>query len=93
MNPKVYTTSNCPKCKKLKDYLSKKQIEYQEQDMTEPQARAELAMNDVFAKSAPILRINEEYYKMNSLFDQNSLKKQKLDQIITEEENQSNEQK
>lgn len=82
---KVYTTSNCPKCRKLKDYLSEKEIEYQEKDMTTPEARTELAMDDVFAKSAPILKTKHNYYKVNTLFNNNTLQKQKLNQILEEE--------
>ncbi len=82
---KVYTTSNCPRCEKLKKYLSKKEIDYEEKNMTEPEARTQLAMDEVFAKSAPILKTKENYYKLNTLFNQNTLKKQKLDQIIQEE--------
>lgn len=85
---KVYTTSNCPRCEKLKNYLNKKDIEYIEKDMATPETRTELAMDDVFAKSAPILRTpKENYYKLNQLFKEDSLKKQELNQIIQEEIN------
>lgn len=83
---KVYTTSNCPRCKKLKKYLSEKEIKFEEENMTKPEARTELAMKDIFPKSAPVLKTKKDnYYKMNTLFDQNTIRKQKLNRIIQEE--------
>ena len=55
----VYTTSACPKCKKLKSYLKSAAIEYTEADMSTPAALTELRANGVFTMMAPVLQVRD----------------------------------
>lgn len=58
----VYTMQNCPDCKQTKRLLTEKGISFEEQDMSDPDVRTDLNMEDIFPMSAPVIFLNEEYY-------------------------------
>jgi len=58
----VYTMENCPDCKQTKRLLTEKGITFEEQDMSDPDVRTDLNMENIFPMSAPVIRFNEEYY-------------------------------
>ena len=71
----VYTTSTCPKCKKLKSYLKSAAIEYAEADMSTPAALTELRANGVFTMMAPVLQVGDSFLTLEEMFDGDRIKK------------------
>ena len=57
----VYTLDECPDCKASKRLLTEKGIEFEEQDMSDPDVRTDLNMDDIFPMSAPVIKLNGEY--------------------------------
>lgn len=78
----VYTTPNCPKCNLLKRWLKENSIPYKEKNLAEPDVMAELIMRDIFALSAPVLRVSDKFYLTHEIFDAESLKTSLLIQIL-----------
>ncbi len=83
---KIFTTDNCPRCDKLKGFLSELGADYDEEDMADPDSRAELAMNDVFVTSAPVLKVRESFFTINDIFDEVSLDEEKVEEALKEED-------
>ncbi|MDD2777887.1 MAG: glutaredoxin domain-containing protein [Methanocellales archaeon] len=75
---KVYTTKTCPRCEQLKSLLKSHSIEYEEVDMTTPEALTELRMRDVFTISAPVLQIDKSFITSKDLFDENGVRPDKV---------------
>ena len=67
MNAIVYTLNDCPDCKATKRLLKEKGILFEEQDMSDPDVRTDLNMDNVFPMSAPVINLNGEY--LMSLFE------------------------
>lgn len=66
---KVYSTKSCPKCEQLKAALVKAGIEFENIDMGTPEALTELRINGVFALSAPVLQVADNFYTIDDLFN------------------------
>jgi len=77
----VYTTSACPKCKKLKSYLKSAAIEYGEADMSTPESLTELRVNGVFTMMAPVLQVGETFLTLDEMFDGDMIKKDAIDDL------------
>ncbi len=58
----IYSTQICPNCKMLKELLKTKSIAFNEENMATPAALTELSMNNIFARTAPVLRIDDKFY-------------------------------
>ncbi len=78
----IYSTSNCPNCRVLKQFLEKKDVQYREIDMATPAALTELRMNGVFTMSAPVLQIGDRFYIHNEIFRQDRIDQSKLESLI-----------
>ena len=78
----IYSTSNCPNCRVLKQLLDKKSIQYKEVDMATPAALTELRMNGVFTMSAPVLQIGNSFYTYRELFSQDRIDSSKLESLL-----------
>ncbi|MCD6207737.1 MAG: NrdH-redoxin [Methanosarcinales archaeon] len=78
----VYTTSACPKCKKLKSYLKSAAIEYGEADMSTPESLTELRVNGVFTMMAPVLQVGETFLTLDEMFDGDMIKKDAIDDLV-----------
>jgi glutaredoxin len=65
----VYTTEDCPRCEQVKRTLKDWDANFQTVDMTTAEALTELRVNGVFALSAPVLRVDDEFYTVEELFD------------------------
>jgi glutaredoxin len=76
----VYETKTCPKCKALEAAMPP--ASFKTVDMSTPCALTELRINGVFATSAPVLRIGDEFYTVEDLFEGNNLKTDKLSKIL-----------
>jgi len=59
----IYKTPECPKCRELAARLTQRGVEFEERDMTQPAVLAELRCDGVFCLSAPILKVDDEYYE------------------------------
>ena len=68
MKVTVYTTEVCPKCRRLKVFLDSSGIIYDVKDMQSPEGLTELRFNGIFAREAPVLQINEEFFEAGQLF-------------------------
>jgi glutaredoxin len=58
----IYTTSTCPNCQILKELLKSKNLPFKEENMATPAALTELSMHNIFAMTAPVLRIDDKFY-------------------------------
>ena len=65
---RVYSTKSCPKCEQLKAALEKAGIDFENIDMSTPEALTELRINGVFTLSAPVLQAEEDFYTVEQLF-------------------------
>lgn len=78
----VYSTSNCPNCRVLKQLLDKRNINYMEVDMATPAALTELHMNGVFTMAAPVLQIDNAFYTYRELFSSSGIDQTKLESLL-----------
>jgi glutaredoxin len=81
-NIQVYSTSNCPNCRVLKQLLERMNVQYKEVDMATPAALTELRMNGVFTMSAPVLQVDNKFYTYRELFSQERLDNSRLDSLL-----------
>ena len=63
----VYTTSACPKCKKLKSYLKSAAIGCTEADRSTPAAATELRANGMFTMMAPVLQVGDSFLTIEEM--------------------------
>ncbi|WGI17597.1 glutaredoxin domain-containing protein [Methanonatronarchaeum sp. AMET-Sl] len=84
MDYRIFTTENCSKCERLKQYFLENDIDFEEVDMASPESRSELAMNEVFTLSAPVLNIEDSYYTISDLFMDSKLNKELLSDLEEE---------
>ncbi len=78
----IYSTSNCPNCRALKQFLEKKNVQYKEVDMATPAALTELRMNGVFAMSAPVLQAGSKFYTSSDLLGEGRIDQEKLEALL-----------
>jgi len=78
---KIYTKEFCPNCEILKEYLIEHDIVYQEYNLDDSDVIAELMADMVFIAYAPVLKIGEEYYYDNSLFEGGKLNSVVIDRL------------
>lgn len=50
--------------------------------MTTPAALTELAMNNVFTMSAPVLQVQDNFYTVNEIMDGDSIDRQKVESLV-----------
>lgn len=58
MEIKIYSTPTCPYCKMAKDYLSSKNVSYQNIDVSSDQTAAEEMVKVSGQKGVPVIVIN-----------------------------------
>jgi len=78
----VYTTKTCPKCEQLKKELKAQGTDFQDMDMSTPQALTELRVNGVFTLAAPVLQIDDKFYTVEDLFDGEAIKDLQVQGIL-----------
>ena len=59
----IYSTKQCPNCKRLKGNLNKNNIEYTELDLDNIEVAASLILRNIWVQSAPLLEINGMIFK------------------------------
>jgi glutaredoxin len=77
----VYTLENCPNCELLKDFLKRKGIRYQEEDMSSAASLTELRVNGVFAMEAPVLRQGDTFLTTLDLFSGGKVKEDSMGRL------------
>lgn len=82
MKINVYSTSVCPNCKALKEYLNKRGIDYDEVNMATPSALTELRMNGVFTMSAPVLQVDNRFYTTQEICSDGKISTDAIDTIF-----------
>lgn len=70
---RVYSTPNCSRCEQLKAALDRAGIDYENMDMSTPEALTELRINGVFTLSAPVLEADDSFYTVEELFSGDAL--------------------
>ena len=78
----IYSTTNCPNCKVLKQFFETKNIQYKEINMATPAALTELRMNGVFTMSAPVLQIGSRFFTTKELFSQERIDQSRLESLL-----------
>ena len=57
----IYTTETCPYCRRAKDLLARKKINFQEIDLTHDDAKREALEKQTGWMTVPIIFIGEEF--------------------------------
>ena len=78
----IYSTTNCPNCRVLKQFLENRNIQYKEVNMATPAALTELRMNGVFTMSAPVLQVGSRFFTTKELFSQERIDQSRLDSLL-----------
>jgi glutaredoxin len=65
----VYTTTGCPKCNMLKEWLRSRKNEFEEKDLDDVDIMAELVMRNEVVLSAPALEVGKALYRQDEIFD------------------------
>ena len=69
-------------CKKLKEYLRSAAIEYEEADMSTPEALTELRVNGVFTMVAPVLQVGDTFLTLGEIFEDEMIRKDVIDDLV-----------
>ena len=64
----VYTSSGCPKCAMLKNWLKDRGFAFEEKPL-DMEVTADLIMKNVVVLSAPILEVEGTFYDGDQIFD------------------------
>jgi len=67
----VYTSSGCPRCAMLKEWLKNREKEFEEKDLENVDVMADLVMRNAVVLSAPALEVEETVYREDEIFDRN----------------------
>ena len=59
MEVKIYTTPNCPYCKKTKDFFKENDVEYEEFNVAEDREKAEEMVRKSGQRGVPVVAIGE----------------------------------
>ncbi|MBU4076838.1 MAG: glutaredoxin family protein [Euryarchaeota archaeon] len=78
----LYSTTNCPNCRVLKQFFETRNIQYKEVNMATPAALTELRMNNVFTMSAPVLQIGSRFFTTKELFSQEKIDQSRLESFL-----------
>lgn len=78
----IYSTKFCPNCKILKELFKRENVQYEDINMSTPQALTELRMNSIFALSAPVLQIDNKFYTTKELCKQGTIDHDKVRTIL-----------
>jgi glutaredoxin len=81
----VYTTSNCPRCRLLKEWLKSKGVVFEEKSLDASEVMADLIVRNIYVLSAPALEVGGKVYSENELFQSEKLNEEFLEEIIKNE--------
>ncbi len=72
-NITVYSLDLCPNCEILKEFLREKGLSFSERDLSTAEALAELRINGVFVREAPVLRCGDRFLVSARMFSASGL--------------------
>jgi len=78
----VYSTKDCSRCKILKDWLQRMDMEFEERDLENTNVMTELVMMNISTYEAPLLQINDKVYYKEEFFDEDCLNIMKLYYLV-----------
>ena len=78
----VYSTKVCPKCKRLKTFLTSNGIAFESLDMQEAENLTELRVNQVFTNNAPVLQVEGRFFTVEEIFKGTELLESKVLEVI-----------
>lgn len=67
----VYTTTGCPRCNMLKEWLRNNNDAFEEKDLDDVDTMAELVMRNEVVLSAPVIEVGGTLYRQDEIFDGN----------------------
>ncbi len=73
-NITVYSLELCPNCEILKEFLKKRGLSYSERDLSTAEALADLRINGVFVREAPVLQCGDRFLTSGDLFTGSGLR-------------------
>ena len=80
-NLELFSTSQCPKCEKLKKYLKSIGVEYVPRVIDEdPEAETDALMHNIFA--APALKKGDVILRVNKLFPDGNLNEEIISEFL-----------
>ncbi len=82
MKIRVYSTKVCPHCREVKEFLASEGKEYEDVDITTPEALTELRMNGVFTLITPVVQVGDVFLTHDELFNGEELRKERLKELI-----------
>lgn len=82
---RVFSTTVCPKCKRLKKFLDELGVKYVSMNMEAPEDMAELFHAGVFTYNAPVLNVGNEYITSNGLFQGGKLNELYVKELVLQE--------
>jgi glutaredoxin len=78
---KMFTETNCPSCRALKNFLSSKDAKYVELNIDNPEHKVDALMLNIY--TVPALMIDDKVLRANEMFDtSNSLKRDEVLKFI-----------
>jgi glutaredoxin len=77
----IFTTDTCPKCKLLKKYFELMGVQYEEADMSTPEALTELSFNGVYSLTAPVLQVDDTFLTSEKIFEGNAVR-ESIDTLV-----------
>jgi len=80
MLPRVYTLPDCPKCDKLKGWLSEKQIDFDVKPF-DTEAQTDFIMRNIFG-NPPILELGEAFAPSEELFLDEKLDETRILEVL-----------
>jgi len=80
MKVTVYSLPDCPKCEKLKDYLSKRGVDY-EARWFDTEAQTEFIMINMFG-NPPVLTAGDAVRPSEELFEGDALREDKVAEVL-----------
>ena len=81
---KVFSTQYCPKCQRLKKFLSDIGIEYKSMDMETAEGMSELFNNFIYTFNAPVLQVDNSFLVTEKLFNGVQLNEELIRSITKE---------
>ncbi len=80
MKVTVYSLPDCPKCEKLKDYLKKKEVDF-EARWFDTEAQTDFIMMNMFG-NPPVLTAGSAVRPSEEMFEGDALKEDKVAEVL-----------
>ena len=78
----VYTTSGCPRCDMLKNWLKNKNTNFEEKNLEDSDVMTDLVMRNFVVMSAPALEVNGDVFTDSQIFENNGVIKSDISKMF-----------